>query len=307
MRFAMSIAAVAATIFFGLGTSGQAEAPTLRVLTYSSFTSEWGPGPAIKPAFEKECGCTLEFISVEDGAALLSRLKLEGEHATADIVLGLDTNLMAEATATGLFEPHGIDSPPPTCRSPGPTDTSCPSTGAGSPSSTTRRRIANPPDELEGADRRRGQPKIVIEDPRTSTPGLGLLLWIKAPMATGPPTLAELEPQIVTVTRAGPRPTASSSRARPTWCSPTPPRPPITSSRRRSKYKAAIFSEGHGLQVEVAGDDQRGNDPELARIPAFMLLTGFQSAIPRNWMYPAASTPPACGVRSARLRPDEVA
>ena len=39
-------------------------------------------------------------MAVEDGAALLSRLQLEGKNTRADVVLGLDTNLTAEATAT---------------------------------------------------------------------------------------------------------------------------------------------------------------------------------------------------------------
>ena len=86
-----------------------AQAPTLTIYTYNSFTSEWGPGPAVTKAFESVCGCRLEWVAVEDGAALLSRLQLEGRNTKADVVLGLDTNLTAEATATGLFAPHGMD------------------------------------------------------------------------------------------------------------------------------------------------------------------------------------------------------
>ena len=62
-----------------------------------------------KKAFEAECGCDVEFVSVADGVALLNRVKLEGAATKADIVLGLDTNLTAEAKATGLFAPHGVD------------------------------------------------------------------------------------------------------------------------------------------------------------------------------------------------------
>ncbi|TIP65090.1 MAG: thiamine ABC transporter substrate-binding protein, partial [Mesorhizobium sp.] len=54
-----------------------------------------------------ECGCTLEFVAVADGVALLNRVRLEGAATKADVVLGLDTNLTAEAKATGLFSPHG--------------------------------------------------------------------------------------------------------------------------------------------------------------------------------------------------------
>ena len=80
----------------------------LTVYTYESFTAEWGPGPQVEKAFEAECGCDLEFVAVADGVALLNRLKLEGASTKADIVLGLDNNLTAEARETGLFAPHGV-------------------------------------------------------------------------------------------------------------------------------------------------------------------------------------------------------
>ncbi|MCP4433060.1 MAG: thiamine ABC transporter substrate-binding protein, partial [Gammaproteobacteria bacterium] len=82
--------------------------PVLTIYTYDSFTSDWGPGPQVKEAFEKECDCELVFIGLEDGVALLSRLKLEGSNSRADILLGIDTNLTAEARATDLFEKHGM-------------------------------------------------------------------------------------------------------------------------------------------------------------------------------------------------------
>ncbi|MGP4879802.1 thiamine ABC transporter substrate-binding protein, partial [Klebsiella pneumoniae] len=33
--------------------------PVLTVYTYDSFSADWGPGPAVKKAFEAECGCEL--------------------------------------------------------------------------------------------------------------------------------------------------------------------------------------------------------------------------------------------------------
>src|SRR6266404_3237103 len=69
--------------------------PVLTVYTYSSFVAE--------------CACKLNFVATEDGVVLLSRLRLEGASSPADVVLGLDTNLTAEAAATGLFAPHGMD------------------------------------------------------------------------------------------------------------------------------------------------------------------------------------------------------
>ena len=56
-----------------------------------------GPGSGRAEGLRGDCACKLEWVAVEDGAALLSRLQLEGKNTKADIVLGLDTNLTAEA------------------------------------------------------------------------------------------------------------------------------------------------------------------------------------------------------------------
>jgi thiamine transport system substrate-binding protein len=78
------------------------------VLSNDSFTTEWGPGPAVEKAFEADCACDLQFTTAGDGAALLARVQLEGAGSDTDVVLGLDTNLTAAAAATGLFAPHGL-------------------------------------------------------------------------------------------------------------------------------------------------------------------------------------------------------
>ncbi len=46
---------------------GLAARPILTVYTYDSFTSDWGPGPQVKAAFEKRCNCILELVGLEDG------------------------------------------------------------------------------------------------------------------------------------------------------------------------------------------------------------------------------------------------
>ena len=52
---------------------------------------------------------------------------------------------------------------------------------------------------------------------------------------------------------------------------------------------AASFSEGHYMQIEVAGKLKSTDQPELAdAFIDFMTSDGFQSIIPTtNWMYPA--------------------
>ena len=86
-----------------------ADKPVLTVYTYDSFAAEWGPGPKVKAAFEKECGCELKFVALEDGVSVLNRIRMEGQKSSADVVLGLDNNLVQAAEKTGLFVPSNVD------------------------------------------------------------------------------------------------------------------------------------------------------------------------------------------------------
>ncbi len=88
-----------------------ADKPVLNVYTYDSFAAEWGPGPAIEAGFEATCACDLRWTTAGDGAALLSRVMLEGASSDADVVVGLDVNLMAKAAESGLFQPNSVPSP----------------------------------------------------------------------------------------------------------------------------------------------------------------------------------------------------
>ena len=77
--------------------------PVLTIYTYDSFTSDWGPGPAVETEFEKICECDLQFVGLDSSIGILGRIQLEGKNTKADIALGLDTNLVHIAKETGYF------------------------------------------------------------------------------------------------------------------------------------------------------------------------------------------------------------
>mgnify|MGYP001069922564 CR=1 FL=1 len=265
-----------------------AETPELVVYTYDSFVSDWGPGPAVEKAFEAECGCDLKFVGAGDGAALLARIKLEGPRTEADVVLGLDTNLTAAANATELFAPHSVNaqySLPIEWND----ETFVPydwgyfafvhKTGIDAPTSLKA---------LGESDL-----KIVIQDPRSSTPGLGLLMWVKAAYGDEAPLIWEsLSDNIVTVTKGwseayglfleGEADMALSYTTSPAY---------HLIAEEDAGFAAAAFDEGHYLQVEVAGKLTSSDQPELAdQFLAFMVNEEFQTIIPTtNWMYPAVT------------------
>ncbi len=284
----------AAILSTGLALPAAAADKTLTVYTYESFVSEWGPGPKVKEAFEKTCACTVEFVGVADGVALLTRLKLEGETSKADVVLGLDTNLVEEAKQTGLFEANGVDAS--AVKVPGgfSDDVFLPYDYGHFAVIYDTETIKTPPTSLKELVEGDPSQKIVIQDPRTSTPGLGLLLWVKSVYGDkAPEAWAKLKDRVLTVTPGwseayglftkGEAPMVLSYTTSPAY---------HMVAEETDRYQAAEFSEGHYIQIEVAGLLKNAPEKELARqFLAFMLQPGFQDTIPtNNWMMPVAAT-----------------
>lgn len=288
--FAFIPAAVFAASMIAAGTSA-AQERTLTVYTYESFVTEWGPGPVIEKNFEAECECDLVWVGVADGVALLNRLRLEGESAEAGVVLGLDTNLVAEARETGLFAPHEIDTSAVQVPGEFSDEIFVPYDYGHFAFVYDTQAIDNPPQSLRDLIEGDPEQKIAIQDPRTSTPGLGLLLWIKAVYGDqADEAWAELKDRILTVAPGwseayglftdGEVPLVFSYVTSPAY---------HMIADDTDRYRAASFAEGHYLQIEVAGVLENAPDIELARqFLAFMTTPGFQDAIPtHNWMMPA--------------------
>ncbi len=266
----------------------------LTVYTYDSFTADWGPGPAVEKAFEAECGCDVEFVAVADGVALLNRLRLEGANTQADIVLGLDTNLTFEAKETGLFAPHGISLERVSVPGGWDDDTFVPYDYGYFAFVYDSEAIATPPANLKELVEGDAADKIAIQDPRTSTPGLGLLFWVKAVYGDeAPQAWARLKDRVLTVTPGwseayglftnGEVPMVLSYTTSPAY---------HEIAEGSERYKAAAFAEGHYLQVEVAARTVKGEANPLAqKFLDFMTTPAFQDAVPEtNWMFPAAPT-----------------
>ncbi|SHI99415.1 thiamine ABC transporter substrate-binding protein [Wenxinia saemankumensis] len=273
-----------------LGTAAAAQdRPQLVVYAYDSFPTEWGPGPVIEAAFEEECGCDLRIVAAGDGAALLSRLQLEGPSTEADVILGLDTSLVAAARETGLFAPHGLspemDLLPVAWDDPDfvPFDWGyfafVADEGTEAPASF---------EVLAASDL-----SIVIQDPRSSTPGLGLLLWVEAAYGERAGEIWEgLADNIVTVT---PGWTEAynlflEGEADAVLSYTTSPSYHLLGEGDGTKV-AWTFDEGHYMQVEVAGIVAGTDQPDLAaEFLAFLTQDAAQAAIPEtNWMFPVAT------------------
>ncbi|MDJ1015133.1 MAG: thiamine ABC transporter substrate binding subunit [Paracoccaceae bacterium] len=285
----MRLSILAAGLLAAGGATAQ-QRPTLTVYTYDSFVADWGPGPVIEAAFEESCGCDLAFVAAGDGAALLGRLKLEGARTEADIVLGLDTNLIAEATSTGLFAPRPDTSYDMTV----PVDWDDPiflPYDWGYFAFVHNTDLADVPADFR--DLAASDLSIVIQDPRSSTPGLGLLMWVKAAYGDEAPAIWEaLADNVVTVTPGWSEAYGLflEGEAEMVLSYTTSPAYHLIAEEDPTKT-AARFAEGHYLQVEVAGKVAATDVPDLAdSFLEFMMTDAFQSVIPTtNWMYPAVT------------------
>ncbi|CAD7047548.1 thiamine ABC transporter substrate binding subunit [Pseudorhizobium endolithicum] len=286
-------------VAFGLPAKAQDQ--VLTVYTYESFTADWGPGPKVKQKFEETCSCTVNFVAVADGVALLSRLKLEGQSSQADVVLGLDTNLAGEAKATGLFEPHGLDTGAISVPGGYRDDVFIPYDYGHFAVLYDTETMKTPPASLKDLVEGDASRKIVIQDPRTSTPGLGLLLWVKAVYGEDAgEAWSKLRQRVLTVTPGwseayglftkGEVPMVLSYTTSPAY---------HMVAEDNARYQAAAFAEGHYIQIEVAGLVTMSRQKELAKeFLRFMMSPAFQDIIPTtNWMMPAGETaeplPPA--------------
>ena len=292
----MKTLTIAAGLLAFAGAAHAMDKPVLTVLTYDSFVSDWGPGPAIEEAFEASCDCDLKFVGTGDGAALLARIRLEGTRSEADVVLGLDTNLTAAAAETGLFAPHGMSTPDLAVPGGWSNDTFLPFDWGYFAFVYDKTRTEAAPANFR--DLAASDLKIVIQDPRSSTPGLGLLLWVEQAYGDDSAQVwADLSDNIVTVTKGWSEAYGMflEGEADMVLSYTTSPAYHLIAEEDASKA-AAPFDEGHYMQIEVAGKLANSDTPELAdAFLNFMLSDGFQSVIPTtNWMYPAAT--PAGGL-----------
>ena len=263
----------------------------LTIYTYDSFVSDWGPGPKIKASFEAECNCELEWVAVADAVATLNRVRLEGSNTSADILLGIDTSLAAEASATGLFEDHGIDTQNVSLPVTWTDKTFVPYDYGHFAVIYDSEKIKSPPASLQALVTGDPDQKIVIQDPRTSSPGLGLLLWMKAVYGDkAGEAWTRLSKRVLTVTPGwseaygmftkGEAPMVLSYTTSPAY---------HMVAENTDRYRAAAFPEGHYMQIEVAGMLKSSRNKPLARqFLTFMTGPGFQNHIPtNNWMWPA--------------------
>lgn len=269
--------------------------PTLTIYTYDAFAADWGPAPGIEAAFEETCECDVKFIAADSSIGALRKIQLEGDQTKADILLGLDTNIAEAARETNLFSAHGAD----TASLALPTgewtdDTFLPFDYSYFAFVYNKEKVATAPDSFEALINTPEDFKIVIQDPRSSTPGLGLLLWIQQAYGERADEIWRgLAPKIVTVTKGWSDAYGLflKDEADMVLSYTTSPAYHLI-AEEDARFASAQFNEGHYLQIEVASILESSKNKDLAKkFMQFMLSDTVQDIIPTtNWVYPATKT-----------------
>lgn len=271
-----------------------AAAQEVTVYAYDSFTADWGPGPLVCEGFEKATGIKVNMISVGDGAQVLSRALLEKNAPQADVLIGIDNQLADKALAAGItaaYKPAGADKlEAATIYNNSwdlvPYDWSNFSMIFDSdwdvPAPASLSDLTNPVFEK----------KIILMDPRTSTPGLGFVMWTLAEF--GMDGLADfwtaLKPNILTMA--------------PGWDAGygffTSGEAPLVISYTTSaayhvydgipdRYVALEFAEGHPMQAEYAALVKGAKNESAAKtFIDYLVSDEAQGFLPETqWMYPS--------------------
>jgi thiamine transport system substrate-binding protein len=148
----------------------------LRLLTYSTFVGNHGPGPALIPEFEKQCGCKVDVTAVRDAGLLLERLKL----ARFDVVVGLDQLMLEEAAQN--FAWHGLETEDIEWHEPA----GALATGEFVPFDWSPIAFVYKPDgkpvpkSFDELLKPEYKNQFALQDPRASSPGLQFVNWVTA-------------------------------------------------------------------------------------------------------------------------------
>lgn len=267
--------------------------PTLRIFAPSSFIKQWGPGPWLKEKFESVCDCKVEYHDATDSISLIQRVKLEPKNKAADLVLGFDQYDLEQAQIGIDWKTIKIDvnkfdeqiRPLLSRASFVPYDWGIFAFLA------HKNEITNLPKNLDDLLAPELVASLSVQDPRTSTPGMQLLLWLI--QAKGEEDafkfLQKLSPQVKIW---GPNWSMAygmfqKDQVKMTFSYVTSPLASLKEDPQ-TDVVALQFAEGHPVQYEFLGIPSTCQNCDLAEKFVNLILSaeGQRVIMEKNFMFP---------------------
>jgi thiamine transport system substrate-binding protein len=266
---------------------------TLTVYAYDSFCGEWGPGQKVVTDFEEKTGIKVDLVSAGDGPQMLTRATMEKSNPIADVILGIPNDLAAKALESDLFESYNSPylSEIPLFLQFDSSNKLNPFDYGNFAFCYDSEKISEDdiPTSLEDLTDPKYKNKIILIDPRTSTVGLGLLLWTREVFGDDYLTWWEdVKDNALTITDGwssaygmfteGEAPIVLSYTTSPAY---------HVMWEDTTRYRAAIFDEGHSLTIEGIAILKSSTKKDNARAFVDFILSDAQSNIATtNTMYP---------------------
>lgn len=265
----------------------------LTLYAYDSFTGEWGPGASVIPAFEEKTGIKVNVVTAGDAVEMLNKLIMEGENTPADVVLGI-TDDMADR-AYDLFQSYNapaLNDIPDVLKFDSSNRLLPFDYGAFAFVFDSESGI-KAPESLSDLTKDEYKGKVILIDPRTSSVGMGLLLWTYnefgedylswwEKMKDNALTIASGWSSAYGLFTEGEAPIVLSYTTSPVY---------HVMYENTTRYQALVFADGHEATIEGMGITKNAKNAENAKVFIDYILSDAQAEIAvTNSMYPANST-----------------
>ncbi len=294
---------------FAGGSKEQSSADSNVLVVYAtdSFLSEWGPAPLVFPDFEEKYGIKIETRQGGSAGEIINMAIMEKGRPGADIIIGVDNNQLSTVLKNDLFlsyMPKGIEDISEDLIFDKsfhviPYDYSFFSLVYDS------NKIKNPPKSLDDLLDPKYKKSLIVMDPRTSSPGLGFLLWtVKCKGEGYKDYWKKLMPNVLTVSESwssgyglftsGEAPMVISYTTSPAY---------HVEYEMVDHIKAVLFKEGNYMQTEGMGILKDAPHVDAAmKFMDFVMTKDFQKVLPlTNWMYPVMKTQLPASYESAPI------
>ncbi|MGD1819221.1 MAG: thiamine ABC transporter substrate-binding protein [Pleomorphochaeta sp.] len=295
--FTIVVALIATTsTLFAAGakeTSDTAVSNEITVYAYDAFCGDWGPGQKVVEAFKEKTGIDVNLVSAGDAIEMLTKAELEKDNPKADVIIGISDDMAVKAYNSDLFDSY--DSPVlndiPEFLQFDKQNRLLPFDYGNFAFVYDSEKIsqADLPKSLEDLTDPKYKDKVLLIDPRTSSVGLGLLIWTRElfgddylnwweNMKDNALTITEGWSSAYGMFTAGEAPITLSYTTSPVY---------HVMFEDTTRYQALIFDEGHSATIEGVGILKSSNKKDLAKQFVDFLLTDAQLDIASaNSMYP---------------------
>lgn len=172
-------------LVLSLFITGAGKKDKLVVYTYDSFVS-WGPAKFMAKTFEKTHNVEVQFVGTADSRQMLSRLIAEKQAGASevDVFIGIEMSDLTKIEGKDLFEQLSIKDVPNLAEIPkhiqfDPKNRLIPYEYGYITLVYDRKKLSDEevPQTFEELTKPKYKKMVIVEDPRTSSPGYSFLLW----------------------------------------------------------------------------------------------------------------------------------